>query len=161
MRTSDAHALLLGALMSGAILTAAARAAEPKNVLPREVLKALTEGTDFTVLSLDPEGVPAVPVGGWKVIAQNSVQDAAVRKEVVEAVKKSVDEGTGSASCFNPRHAVSASYEKKKYVLIICFECSEMLIYIGAEEKYRLPIGGSAKTVLDKILSGPGTTTNE
>jgi hypothetical protein len=161
MRISHAGGLVVSALITAAIVAAAAQAAEPKNPLPREVFKALTEGTDFGVLSLDPEGVFAVPVGGWKVLAQNFVQDAAVRKEVVEAVKKSVEEGKGSASCFNPRHAVSASYEKKKYVLIICFECSEMLVYVGGEEKYRMPVSDSAKTVLDKILSGPGTTIND
>lgn len=156
MHTSNSFSLVLVLMVAFADSLQAAEA--PANALPAEVLKALTEGQDFAVMSVDPEGVAAVPTSGWKILKHNFVKDPAVRKEVVDAKKKSVEDASDSAACFNPRHAISTVYDKKKYVLVICFECSQVLIYIGGEEKGYKPIGESAAAVLDKVLSGPDTS---
>ncbi|HEY1786278.1 MAG TPA: hypothetical protein VGG30_12040, partial [Pirellulales bacterium] len=127
-------------------------AVDPEASLPPEVLKALTDGKKFTVMSIDPKGFDAVPTYAWKVLASKEIDDAKIRKDVVDAIKKAVAKEALPAECFIPRHAISTQYEAKKYVLVICFQCSQMLVYIGGEQKQTIPISGSAKATLDKIL---------
>ena len=143
-------------MMSSAVFVGAVQTAKK---LPDDVIKALTEGKDFAVMSIDPDGIEAVPTDAWKVLARNTIDNAAVRKEVVDAVKKSVEEGRSPAFCFHPRHAISTTHGKKKYVLVICFQCSVLQIYAGGEQKDWFAISNHAKAVLDKILDGAGTKT--
>jgi hypothetical protein len=152
MPTSHRVSRALVALMSFFVAAAVQAAVEPEASLPLDVLKALTDGKKFTVMSIDPQGVDAVPAYAWKVVARKEIEDAAVRKEVVDAVKKGVAQSALPADCFIPRHAISTEYEKRKYVLVICFQCSQILVYVGGDQKYELTTGNSARAVLDKVL---------
>ena len=68
--------------------------------LPAEVVKILENADQIEVASVDP-GNDKV---GYKELGSTVVKDAAKRKQIREALNRSVAEGKDPAKCFEPRH---------------------------------------------------------
>jgi len=126
--------------------------------LPAEVAKGLTEGSEFTLMSVDPTRIDTVPTEGWKVLTRKSIAKAEIRNTAVDAIKKAINDSASPKHCFLPRHAVAVYHEKRMYVLLICFECSQIRIYADGRLEHQVLIGNNAKDVLDNLLSDSGTT---
>ena len=113
------------------------------------------------MLSLDPglgEGhtPPKGDYFGWKVLGKTIIEDPDTRQSVISAVEQGFAEwGSGTPpACFDPRHAIHASHNKKTVDILICFECTQVLVYLDdqRQEPY-LPISRSPEPVFDKVLT--------
>src|SRR5438094_9762795 len=95
-------------LVLGLALLAAppGRAKERENKLPAKVLAVLEKADKLELLSLQPDDIKRVKGGfhGWEVLGRTEVKDAKVRKQLVDALKKGVQESDGNgAKCVVPR----------------------------------------------------------
>lgn len=104
-----------------------------RNTLPPETKKVLDEGEHFYLLSLhprrlpvesDPSPSPRETFHGYAVLGKTEIQDRNARTELLRALYKGIGDSDGRvASCFNPRHGISATLAGEAVDLVICFEC--------------------------------------
>jgi hypothetical protein len=132
-----------------------------KNKLPSAAMSILEKAEEIELISLDPghpekdERPPKGDYFGWKELGRTTIEDAETRRRVVSAVATGLAEATGAgANCFDPRHALHASHKDKTVEILICFQCSQVLVYVNdkRQDPY-LAISGSPQPVLDKILA--------
>jgi hypothetical protein len=145
-----------------AVLTApstACRAAD-KNALPDDVLAVLEKADKLEVLSIDPTPArrTAVREGttlyGYTILGQTALTDAKARGELLDALKKGIAANDGvAAACFNPRHALRATHEKKTVEVVICFECLSMQYYVDGKRIGSVLTTRSPKGAFDKVLA--------
>ncbi|HTU26523.1 MAG TPA: hypothetical protein VMF30_14045 [Pirellulales bacterium] len=124
----------------------------PEFKLSAEVRKALAEGKSFTVMSIDPVPTAAVPTRAWRVLKRKTIEDPALRKEVVTAVIKAADDARGALGCFEPRHAIFTELDGHRYELVICFHCLQLSLYRDGQSLPGSGITRSAQDLLDKVL---------
>jgi hypothetical protein len=139
-------------VLLGTLTSTASAQAPPEHQLPQAVLDALNHGQEFDVLSVDPDTLTTVPEPSWKILKEVTVVDPAVRARVVTAITDAVANPGQPRHCFLPRHAIRTNYDHKTYVLVICFQCHWVYIYVDGKREQELPIGPSARAVLDQIL---------
>jgi len=119
--------------------------------LPGDVRRILAKADRFEVLSLEPDGRE------WTTLGRAEVGDRAEQKAIVDAVEKGIAEGTGGAICFTPRHGIHATYKGKSVDVLICFECSVVVVEVnGKFRKPRLPTSRASQAVLDAVLRKAG-----
>jgi hypothetical protein len=128
--------------------------------LPSAAKSILENADQIELVSLDPgnskrdESPPKGDYFGWKELGRTVITDADIRAKVVSSVEKGIAEVGRPAKCFDPRHAIHASYGDKSVDIIICFHCSQDLVYLdNQEQRPYLPISASPESVLDKILT--------
>jgi hypothetical protein len=93
----------------------------------------------------------------YLVLGKTVITDANTKRLVVDAVLKGVNEGNKAAMCFNPRHALRATAHGKTVDLVICFECYQLKVFVGDEEKNELIMTSeSPEPVLDQVLTDAG-----
>jgi hypothetical protein len=137
------------------LLSTAARPADRS--LPDQAKTILEKASESDVYSLEPlEKVDkAKALHGWKVLGKTTVKKAAARKALLTALTKGIAEpGRGGAKCFDPRHAIHATYEGKSVDLVICFECGWVYVYLDGNDKTsaELEVNGRTQPVFDKLL---------
>lgn len=100
-----------------------------KNQMPAEARAILEKADRYELISLDPgaesdeKDKKADRFHGWKILGQTPIKDAETRKKVLGALLKGIEENDGSvADCFNPRHGLRATHDKKMVELVVCFE---------------------------------------
>ncbi|HTU26524.1 MAG TPA: hypothetical protein VMF30_14050 [Pirellulales bacterium] len=130
--------------------------AEPKNQLPAAVVEALTkcgELDEFNVVAVDPQLLDTVPAGRWKVVARQAVDETEDRQRIAAAVQKAVgDSGLMPDCILQPRHAIEVTHDERRYVLLICFECSQLVVYVDGARRQLLTISSDLKPLLDETL---------
>ncbi len=131
--------------------TAVARA---EDKLPDAARTALEKTDQIEVLSLDPQGgeTGKDAFHEYKVLARATVKEADARKEIAAAVEKGVGEGGPIAKCFEPRHGLHVVYQDKTYDFLICYQCSQIQIFMGTAQAETVPTSGASKAALDKAL---------
>jgi len=112
-----------------------------KNVLPPEVEKVLRSGEQFTLLSLDPEYpskedkervAPSALFHKFRILGKVEIRDPVERATLVRALLAGMADANGmSASCFDPRHGISATLDGDIVDLVICFECLQIHAYLN------------------------------
>jgi hypothetical protein len=149
-------------LMAG-LLTALGRAEDQpkKNAIPAEAKAVLDKADSFELLSLDPSDREAGKDGfhGWKILGKTEVKDADARKKLVAALEKGAEESKGEvARCFNPRHGIRATHDKKTVELVICFECLQVKGFVDKSDKDTAGYltTRSPQPALDKVLKDAG-----
>jgi hypothetical protein len=136
----------------------AARSAdkEKDNKIPDEARAILEKAEEIELLSIDPVRPVEKPKNdfhGWKVLGKTVVKDAEVRKKLVAALKKGVEENKGEvAICFNPRHGIRASHDGKTADFLVCFECFHGHTYVGEKEIEGFLTTDSPEAAFDKVL---------
>lgn len=146
----------------GAALAVLAALAAPRASADdtKALLNLFDKAERLELISLQPEGPPAKgapALHGWAVLGKTVVKDAEVRKAMVAALKKGLAESDGSTKdCFNPRHAIRVMNGGKPVDYLICFECSQVIIYADGKTRAELPITRSPQPVLDKVLRDAG-----
>jgi hypothetical protein len=129
---------------------------EKDNKIPDEARAILEKAEQIELLSLDParsEEKPKDDFHGWKVLGKAVVKDAEVRKKLVAAFKKGVEENKGEvADCFNPRHGIRATHDGKTADFVICFECFQSRVYVGDKKLDGFLNTDSPEAVFDKVL---------
>lgn len=126
-----------------------------KTKLPERSVKILENAEVLEVISIDPNAPYEEHrdnVCGYRPLGKTRVSDIATRRRIADALYKSVNEGAGSAFCFDPRHVVRASAAGTSVDFVICFECVTMEVHPGGQ----FPISVAAENVLNEILIGAG-----
>ena len=146
------------------LLANAAIAQDKKaNKLPELAQTIFDKAESFELYSLQPEleknEKPAETLQGWKVLGKTVLKGAGVPKDVRDAVNQGIAKSDSEgAKCFEPRHALRATYEGKTVDLVICFECSWVYVYYGKEPTRQavVTVARDAQTVLDATLKLAG-----
>jgi hypothetical protein len=130
------------------------------NALPGEAGTILARAGEVEVLSLEPGRFsprgPEEAFHGFRVLGRTTVTGKA-RRQVVRAIEEGIANSDGSvASCFNPRHAVRATYEGRTVELVLCFECKSLRIYLDGQLQPGPLTSASPQAVLDRILTEAG-----
>jgi hypothetical protein len=137
----------------------------PKTVeakLKEDYAMVLEDSEELEVFSIDPfhvgnkEANKEDTLRGYRVLGKTRVNDKGVRKQIANAIHRSVKDATGtySAFCFDPRHVVRASTAGKQVDFVICFECVGMHVHGGPDDKYtHYPITKATKDILDDVLA--------
>ena len=133
-----------------------------KNRLAPEVLEILKKADHFELFSCDPEfrenkdkGKEDNGFHGFKVLGGIPIKSEKQRQMLVEAlVAGMAEKNIMPAKCFIPRHGIRASAGKKQVDLVICFECSQLDVYLIPDDtqRKRLLIGRSPAGVFNKVL---------
>ena len=124
----------------------------------RKEIRAVLEGAEqFELLSINPDRrAPKASDNfhGWNVLGRTTVKDANIRKKLVAAFRKGVEENDGVvAACFNPRHGIRATFEGKSVDLVICFECFQTEVYAGGFSSERKLLNtNSPEPAFDGVL---------
>jgi hypothetical protein len=142
-------AAVLGVAWPGVACSLAAGDKDKK--LPDEVTKVLEAAAQIEVVSVDPGDGK----NDRKELGSTIVKDAK-RKQVLDALYKSVARGGSPAKCFEPRHILRATSEGKSVTLVICFQCSQMQVSVGKAGPQTIVISDAAHPVLDQILKDAG-----
>jgi hypothetical protein len=110
-----------------------------QNNFPADARKVLETGEHFVLLSLDPTHPalrsesappPKETFHDYSVLGKTEIRSAEERTELLRALDKGIADSDGSvASCFNPRHGISATLHGETVDLIICFECLSIETY--------------------------------
>jgi hypothetical protein len=128
-----------------------------KTKLNSQCVKVLENAAEFEIVSIDPwakVGSKDATFRGYRLLGKTTVKDKRIRRQVADAIYDSVNQGTASALCFDPRHVVRASVAGKTFDFVICFQCDNMHVHPGPDDSYwHYPISKSAKPVLQKILN--------
>jgi hypothetical protein len=123
--------------------------------------QAALEKTDtFELLSLDPDPEKKTRKDGfhgWKVLGQTLIKDAKVRKDLVAAFKKGVEENDGIvADCFIPRHGIRIKHEGKTVDLVICFQCLKVYLYVDGKREKGFLVTRSPQPLFNQVLKSAG-----
>jgi|SRR5437773_2079470 len=142
------------------ILGSAGCSGQKANKLPSAAKSILEKADQIELLSIDPgnreldEPPPKGDYYTWKVLGKTVIEDADTHQSVISAVEQGIAESGRPASCFDPRHAIHASYNGKAVDLLICFECKQILVYLdGQRQDSYLLTSSSPEPVLDKVLT--------
>ena len=129
---------------------------ENENKIPDELRAILEKTEQFELLSLSPatqKDEIKDSFHGWKILGKTTVKDAETRKKVVAAFKKGVEDNKGGpAFCFNPRHGIRISHDGKTTDLVVCFECSQVQVFVGNELIWSFWPENSPANTFDEVL---------
>ena len=89
---------------------------------------------------------------GYRVLGRTELQKDE-RDRLIQATREAIDASDGRAmKCFNPRHGLRIVAQGDTVDLVICFECMQMKVYQGAQERMVL-IGQEQEGEFDEALS--------
>jgi hypothetical protein len=153
-----------------------ARVAAQENKIPDQAREILEKATRFELLSIGygsstknrPEGdtkegfpkedfpkedFPKEDFHGWRVIGKTTINDPDIRKRLVAALEKGVEENKGdSMKCFDPRHGVRVTRDGMTADFVICFQCFQAIVYVAGEKEQRFLITDSPAPVFNQTL---------
>jgi hypothetical protein len=116
----------------------------PKNAVFNDAKMILRDGTDFELMSIDPVTSDCL---GSTVVKNQDLQ-----KQIAESIFDAMIENPITANCFEPRHSIKVKFDGRIYVLVICFECSQLQWWCGTEY-HTYPISNKPQTFLDEVLT--------
>jgi hypothetical protein len=127
--------------------------ASPSSKTAKEVL----EGTDqIELYSLDPKDEDRKDFHGWSVLGKVTIRDDETRKRILDALYTSLAEAKGlSPACFEPRHALRATFNGKTIEIFVCFHCLNVEFIMGTKATME-HISNSAEAVFDEVLTSAG-----
>ncbi|WP_227254865.1 hypothetical protein [Frigoriglobus tundricola] len=160
MRFQLRPAVLFG-LVSGVALSVACSGApgeKPYDRVPDAARAILEKADQLELLSLNPKNEPEDKRGkdtfhNYKILGQTTVKGddrKALLAALLDGVKNS---GSGSAACFNPRHGIRAVHDGKTTDLVICFECTNIVVYVGDKREQEVHTTRTPQKTFDKILT--------
>lgn len=130
------------------------------NKLPSAAKSILEKADQIELLSIDPgnreldEPPPKGDYYGWRVLGKTVIEGAETQKSIVSSLEQGIAGGNTGAACFDPRHAIHAAHKGKKVDILICFHCSQVLVYLdGQQQDPFLFINASPEPVFDKLLT--------
>jgi hypothetical protein len=96
----------------------------------------------------------------FPVLGRVSITDPELRRRVVTAVKRDLDDDSDSTGhlCFQPRHVLRVVKSGRTIDLVICFQCNRYRAYVDGKQTRAedLPVGKSSQELLNKILTDAG-----
>jgi hypothetical protein len=92
---------------------------------------------------------------GWPVLGKIEITDAEERAAIFEVFEAGFEDVDEFPKCFNPRHGISVVYGKTTTDYLICFECSQLKMFAGREEK-TIGTTQNAEKELNRYLTAAG-----
>ena len=152
----------------------------PRNQLSNEVVDAFRRPDAAWAYKLDPtpdEEDTEHPFHfhrdnfhGYKVLASavlDSNQEAVEFDDIsTSALKWASDPRKLEAACFNPRHGIVVIKNERQFELLICFECSQAVIFAQDGGRRQIffepsPVGPSSQILDDALTRSGGLNWNE
>lgn len=106
--------------------------------LPSEFAEILRETEVWTIYALEPEMRGPVESGfhGHAIRGQAMIESRSDRAQLSHALAQGIAGNQDMmASCFLPRHGIRAAAGDRVCDLVICFECLQINVYDGGEER--------------------------
>lgn len=127
-----------------------------RDTLPAVAADALGIADRFELYSLKPGPLRKDADGtfhGYQVLGKTSVEDAATRLRLIDALKKGIAENDGRvAGCFNPRHRIRAVHGSKTVDVVVCFECFSAKIFVDGDHRSGFLTTASPQPDFDRVL---------
>jgi hypothetical protein len=126
------------------------------NKIPDNVQMVLDQADQIELLSLDPRvGKDKVKDGfhGMQILGKTALKDADTRKKILTALKKGIEEKkepVGTAA-FYLRYALRATHEKTTVHLLISFDDSVIMVYVGENLEF-VCTTASPQSAFDQVL---------
>ncbi len=129
-----------------------------RQAFPGDARRVLETGPSFVLYALDPH--PFVrekeAFHGFGVWGKTRVTDPNERAVLLAALYDGVARSDQTmAACFNPRHGVRVTQNKRTLDLVICFECRQFAVYDGGK-KTLAATSGTPRAVFDRVLDQAG-----
>jgi hypothetical protein len=138
------------------VIGLSAQIAGQKNKIPDQARSILEKASQFDLFSIGDNPSfknPANSFQGWPVLGKTTISDPDVRKRLIAALEKGVEENKGDTmKCFNPRHGIRVTHEGKTADFLICFECFQVMVYVSGEKEQRFLITDSPAPVFNQTL---------
>jgi hypothetical protein len=121
----------------------------------------------LTIFSIDGrwndrgQGVPPA-VGefrGYPLLGSVEIKDAAERKRLIAALKKSVSGEVSMAKCYWPRHAIRAVENGQTVEYVLCFECGNFEEFLNDVRVRYVTVDSGARPTFDEPLERAGVAT--
>jgi hypothetical protein len=107
--------------------------------IPKDAREALEKADQIELLSLDPKlpkEKPKDAFQGYEVLGRKLLKDRKDREKLVAAFEKGAKDNKGlSDRCFNPRHGLRVTHNKKTVEFVICFECLRVQVYVDGKRR--------------------------
>jgi hypothetical protein len=138
------------------MMSLSAQVAGQENKIPDQAREILKKAGQFELLSIGHDPAPKNPAEdfrGWPVIGRTTIKDSNTRNRLVAALEKGVEENKGdSMKCFNPRHGIRVTHDGVTADFVICFECFQVVVYLGGGKEQRFLITDSPASVFNQTL---------
>lgn len=128
--------------------------------LPAELAEVLKDAEEWTIYALQPEMEGPVEDGfhGHAIRGQAMIDSRSDRAQLSHALAQGIAGNQDMmAHCFLPRHGIRAASGDRVCDLVICFECLQINVYDGGEERAAQVLTTSGpQRVFDRIYRGEG-----
>lgn len=150
------HLQLVGVVLFTSLLTGC----DGGNDIPSPTLQALQNAEHYELLSLNPsreEVKDADDFHGWRVLGRTTVDDAATRKRLTDALRAGARANDGMvAACFNPRHGIRVTRSGTTTDLVICFECMSVKVFGADQAGVQFLTTADPQPTFDDVLGKAG-----
>jgi hypothetical protein len=93
----------------------------------------------------------------FPVLGKVDIASSKDRTAILAAIKKGIAKGGEPAKCFFPRHGVKFTQAGKTMEYVICFECSQFVLYTDGVKSHEYEsTADTAHPILDEHLAGAG-----
>jgi hypothetical protein len=106
-------------------------------LLPPAALAALQDPDrlELMTVSIEPVESSLPKIQGHAILGKVDITDAGVRRELTVPLVESIRAGVGEpgSKCFSPRHALRAVKGADQVDLVVCFQCSDVVVVHGGK----------------------------
>ncbi|MCP4777436.1 MAG: hypothetical protein GY880_24725 [Planctomycetaceae bacterium] len=131
---------------------------QSSDVIPHKVDRLILYSLEC---DFDENAVPedAEMLHGYLVLGKTEVDSAASRTEILDAVRTDIANGSSSAKCFEPHHAIRIGHDDRTSDVVICYkcrgyECTEN----GKLKTTSYPMDVHSRELLNRVLTSDGIT---
>jgi hypothetical protein len=133
------------------------------HTLPASIDRVFAAAPELELLALDPwsedagRRVEDSVFHDFTVLRRRAVSAPDTRQEVLDVVRRGVREHPEfAAHCFTPRHGLRARADGHVADLVICYECTQMRLYLDGRRQRDLLIGDMAEPDLTALYEAHG-----
>lgn len=120
-------------------------------------LESLNRTDQFEIYALEPsDGDRSGPSAfhGFTIVGRANVDDSSSQRTIAEIVDRGVRMGGNQARCFNPRHGIHATGSGRTVDLVICYECSSIVVHENGQSSTL--VTGNVQGDLDAAFQSAG-----
>lgn len=101
------------------------------------------------------EGEPAIQ-DEYPIRSAVALETPQLRARVLGALYEGLTHGGLRAMCFEPHHAIVARHGKRRWEILICYACSQVVVHEGGKRVASASIGDPGSAVLNEVLGQDG-----